>query len=169
MHSPIASSTPTLRMMVVTMMMMLAASTRNAVVAFAPAVVVQRHTAPTKLYADKPELPSIAGDYDWDAKYSGDPDWLEGDAVPGKRVMNEIELAQQVTALGGLEERWRKDRIRNEYEDASSIGFVPTAEMFNGRAAMFFLVTGLLTEYWTGISIPGQVETMLRYTGIIGF
>jgi hypothetical protein len=117
---------------------------------------------------DKPELPVIAGDYDWDAKFAGDADWLVGDAVPGKKVMNEIELAQQVTALGALEEKWRKDRIESEYAASINVGFVPTAELANGRTAMFFLVTGLLTEYWTGISLPGQVEELLRVLGIIG-
>jgi hypothetical protein len=26
-----------------------------------------------------------------------------------------------------------------------------------------------LTEYWTGFSLPAQVEEMLRITGIVGF
>ena len=30
---------------------------------------------------------------------------------------------------------------------------------------MFFLVVGLLTEYWTGQSIPDQVVTMARILG----
>jgi hypothetical protein len=118
---------------------------------------------------NRPELPVVPGDYDWDAKFTGDDDWITGGAVPGRRVLNDIELAQQVTALGGLEEKWRKLRIQSEYEESINVGFVPTAETVNGRAAMFFLLTGLLTEYWTGISLPGQVEEMLRVAGIIGF
>lgn len=117
---------------------------------------------------DKPELPVVPGDYDWDTKYSGDADWLVGGAVPGKKVLNEIELASQVTALGGLEEKWRKERIATEYADSINVGWVPTAELANGRTAMFFLVTGLLTEYWTGVSLPGQVEELLRISGVIG-
>lgn len=118
---------------------------------------------------NRPELPVIPGDYDWDMKYQGDPDWITGSDVPGRKVLNEIELAQQATALGGLEEKWRKDRIQREYEESINVGFVPVAEIVNGRTAMFFLVTGLLTEYWTGISLPGQVEEMLRISGLIGF
>ena len=117
---------------------------------------------------DRPELPTIPGDFDWDSKYAGDSDWLTGDAVPGKRVMNEIELASQITALGGLEEKWRKERLAQEYNDGIQIGWVYKAEVTNGRFAMFFLITGLLTEYWTGISLPGQVEEMLRIAGVIG-
>jgi hypothetical protein len=118
---------------------------------------------------EKPELPPIPGDYDWDTKYSGDADWLVGDAVPGKTVLNEVDLARQVTALGKLEDTWRRERIATEYQDSSNVGWVPTAELANGRFAMFFLVTGLLTELWTGVSLPGQVEELLRVSGVIGF
>jgi hypothetical protein len=79
-----------------------------------------------------------------------------------------MELASQITALGGLEEKWRKERLLQEYNADIQIGWVPKAEVTNGRFAMFFLITGLLTEYWTGISLPGQVEEMLRIAGVIG-
>lgn len=117
---------------------------------------------------DYPDLPELKGDFDWDQKFRGDDDWIVED-VPGKVVLNEIELAEQATKLGKLEDKWRRDREISEYEDSAKIGFVEGAEKLNGRAAMFFLVTGLLTEYWTGISMPGQVEEMLRIGGIIGF
>ena len=119
---------------------------------------------------DRPELPEIPGDYDWDAKYAGDADWIsDPDQIPGKKVINEIELAAQVTALDRLEEQWRKERDFEQYEESQNVGFVSKAELLNSRTAMFFLVTGLLTEYWTGISMPGQVEEMLRILGVIGF
>ena len=116
---------------------------------------------------DKPELPEIKGDYDWDAKFTGDDDWLTTD-VPGKIVLNEIELAAQVSSLGKLEEKWRKERQNEEYDAARILGWTQRAETYNGRFAMFFLVVGLLTEYWTGISIPGQIEEMARVGGFIG-
>lgn len=118
---------------------------------------------------DKPELPLVPGDYDWDAKYANDPDWMVGNNIPGRRTLNELELAQQTTAMTNLEETWRKSRAIAEYEEELNVGFVPKAELLNGRFAMFFLVTGLLTEYWTGVSLPGQVEEMLRIGGVIGF
>lgn len=126
-------------------------------------------SAEPKMNPNRPELPIIPGDYDWDSKYMGDEDWVTGNEVPGMMPLNEIELAQQVTSLGGLEEKWRKERILREYEESKNVGFVANAELLNGRYAMFFLVTGLLTEYWTGISLPGQVEEMLRISGVIGF
>lgn len=116
---------------------------------------------------DNPNLPALKGDYDWDAAYAADDDWITED-VPGKVVLNDVALAAQATALSSLEDGYRRARKREEYEDARLVGFVGTAEMYNGRFAMFFLVVGLLTEYWTGISIPGQIEEMARVGGFIG-
>jgi len=116
---------------------------------------------------DRPELPEIKGDYDWDAKFGGDDDWIT-ENVPGKIVLNEVQLAGQVTALSKLEDKWKQERLQKEYEEARILGWTGQAETYNGRFAMFFLVVGLLTEYWTGISIPGQIEEMLRVGGFIG-
>lgn len=113
-------------------------------------------------------LPELKGDFDWDAKFKGDDDWITED-VPGKIVLDEVSLAKQATAMDKLEAGWRKERLISEYDDDKRIGWVEGAEKLNGRAAMFFLVTGLLTELWTGYTIPGQVEEMLRIGGVIGF
>lgn len=116
---------------------------------------------------DNPNLPALKGDYDWDAEYAADDDWIT-ENVPGKMTLNEVDLAAQVTELTKIEDKYRKIRKEQEYEKARIIGFVPMAEMYNGRFAMFFLTVGLLTEYWTGISIPGQIEEMARVGGFIG-
>ena len=117
---------------------------------------------------DYPNLPELKGDFDWDAKFAGDDDWIT-ENVPGKIVLNEIELAQQVTALNKLEERYRKERLREEYDDYQTVGWVTNAEILNSRFAMFFLAVGLFTESFTGVSLPGQVEEMLRILGFLGF
>lgn len=83
---------------------------------------------------DNPILPALKGDYDWDAEFAADPDWIT-ENVPGKIVLNEVELAAQATALSKMEEKYRKVRLGNEYEEARIIGFVPMAEMYNGRFA----------------------------------
>jgi hypothetical protein len=124
--------------------------------------------SPTKSKSSGAELPELKGDFDWDEKFQKDPDWIVTN-VPGKMVLNEIELAKQVTALTKLENKWRNERELLEYEESRKTGFVASAETMNGRFAMFFLVTGLLTEYWTGYSLPQQVEEMLRIGGFIGF
>lgn len=116
---------------------------------------------------NNPALPELKGDYDWDEKFANDPDWIT-DNVPGKVVLNEVELAAQVSALGKLEDQWRKERLNKEYDAARILGWTEQAETFNSRFAMFFLVVGLLTEYWTGVTIPGQIEEMLRVGGFIG-
>jgi len=117
---------------------------------------------------DGPTLPEIKGDFDWDAKFGGDDDWITED-VPGKVVLDEISLARQVTSLNALEEKYRKARQQDEIDDYQTTGWVGNAEILNSRFAMFFLAVGLFTEAFTGISMPGQVEEMLRITGFIGF
>ena len=115
-----------------------------------------------------PNLPEVKGDFDWDAKFGGDDDWIT-ENVPGKIVLDEITLTRQVTALNQLEDRYRKARQQAEIDDYQTVGWVENAETLNGRFAMFFLVVGLLTESFTGVSIPGQCEEMLRIMGFIGF
>ena len=115
-----------------------------------------------------PALPEVKGDFDWDAKFGGDDDWIT-ENVPGKIVLDEITLARQVTALNALEEQYRKQRVAQEIEDYQTTGWVGNAEQLNGRFAMFFLAVGLFTEQFTGVTLPGQVEEMLRILGFIGF
>ena len=112
------------------------------------AETVENEPAPSN---DSPygDLPEIQGDFDWDSKFAGDPDWITED-VPGKIVMNEIDLAAQVTTLNKMEEAYKKQRLQKEYEESQTVGWVGSAELLNGRTAMFFLATGLLTELWTG-------------------
>lgn len=119
---------------------------------------------------DNPDLPELKNNFDWDEKFGNDDDWeTDPSEIPGKMVLNEIELAAQVAALDRLEEKWVKIRERNEYNDARILGWTERAETYNGRYAMFFLAVGLLTELWTGVSMPGQVEEILRLLGIVGF
>lgn len=115
-----------------------------------------------------PNLPEVKGDFDWDAKFGGDDDWIT-ENVPGKIVLDEITLARQVTALNALEETYRKQRIEEEIDDYQITGWVGNAEVLNSRFAMFFLAVGLFTESFTGVTLPGQVEEMLRILGFIGF
>jgi hypothetical protein len=115
-----------------------------------------------------PALPEVKGDFDWDAKFGGDDDWIT-ENVPGKIVLDEISLSRQVTALNALEEKYRKNRQLKEIDDYQTVGWVGNAELMNSRFAMFFLAVGLFTESFTGVTIPGQVEEMLRILGFIGF
>lgn len=87
--------------------------------------------------------------------------------VPGKIQLDELTVAKQRTALEAFSRELRQKRLEEEREASRLFGWVPYAETLNGRLAMFFLVTGLLTEYWTGYTIPEQVELMLRTLGVI--
>ena len=59
-------------------------------------------------------------------------------------------------------------RELREYESERLTGFSEKAEILNGRFAMFFLVTGLLTELWTGETVPDQIAILGRTLGFIG-
>jgi len=115
-----------------------------------------------------PNLPEVKGDFDWDAKFGGDDDWIT-ENVPGKIVLDDITLAKQVTALSQLEDKYRKERVQDEFEDFQVSGWVVNSELLNSRFAMFFLAVGLFTESFTGLTMPGQCEEMLRILGFIGF
>lgn len=86
--------------------------------------------------------------------------------VPGKIELNELQLAEQRTKLMKLEAKYKQARLVKEYEASRKFGFVPFAEQLNGRSAAFFFVVGLLTEYWTGYTIPQQIELMLNTVGV---
>lgn len=87
---------------------------------------------------------------------------------PGRMELSELELARQSRDLDALEARWERISELVDWEQSKLTGFSEQAEIINGRAAMFFIVVGLLTEYWTGQSIPQQVLTLLRVTGVVG-
>lgn len=108
-----------------------------------------------------------AGEEGEEESYEGDYEDIFEDEVPGKIVLSEQELAEQRQALERYSELLRKDRLRTEAEASRLFGFVRFAETLNGRLAMFFFVTGLLTEYWTDYSIPQQIELLLRTLGVI--
>lgn len=86
--------------------------------------------------------------------------------VPGKIELTEAQLLEQRTRLNALEATFKQERLVKEYVESRKFGFVKYAELLNGRSAAFFFVVGLLTEYWTGYTIPQQVELMLNTVGI---
>ena len=88
--------------------------------------------------------------------------------APGKAVIDDITLAKQSTALDKLAASWDRRKEFRSWEASRMTGFSEEAEIINGRTAMFFLVVGLLTEFWTGQSIPDQIFTMLRVGSFIG-
>lgn len=65
--------------------------------------------------------------------------------VPGKIQLTADELSAQKQRLDRLEEEFKQERLVFEYEQSRKFGFVEFAETLNGRLAMMFFVTGLLT------------------------
>ena len=79
---------------------------------------------------------------------------------PAKVQLSEVELAERKTKLEALSAKWSKRQQQLEWDAELNVGWVFKAETINGRLAMFFLLTGLITEYYTGESIPQQTLTM---------
>jgi len=80
---------------------------------------------------------------------------------------SEMELAEQDAKLTALSEKWKRMEEELDYQDSIRSGFGPSPERINGRTAMFFIIVGLVTEYYTGQSMPQQVYTMLQTLAIV--
>ena len=81
--------------------------------------------------------------------------------------LSDVELAEQSAKLDALSAKWEKREAQLEYADTMRSGWGPSPERINGRSAMFFIIVGLVTEYYTGQSLPQQVYTMLQTMGIV--
>lgn len=81
--------------------------------------------------------------------------------------LSDVELAEQSAKLDALAEKWRKRQQALEEESSSRIGWVAASETINGRFAMFFVLVGLVTEYYTGESLPQQCYTLFQTLGFV--
>jgi len=88
-------------------------------------------------------------------------------APPGKKKVEGARLSEQKQALNKLAEGWKKERLRKQVAESKLFGWTNKAEDLNCRFAMFGILTGYLTELYTGETIPQQVETFLRALGVI--
>ena len=86
---------------------------------------------------------------------------------PGKIKIKESDIIEREKKLKSLAEVWKRERMVQEESSRQLFGFTKNSEVLNGRLAMFFLTTGLLTEIWTKQTIIGQIDTMLRIIGIV--
>ena len=86
--------------------------------------------------------------------------------IPGKIKLAENEIFEREKKLKSLAESWKRERIIKEEAYNQFLGFTKNSEILNGRLAMFFLTTGLLTEVWTKETMIDQIDTMLRIVGI---
>ena len=87
--------------------------------------------------------------------------------IVGKKTLSFDIIKEREVLLKNLEEKWKRERISKEELKNKKFGFTKNSEILNGRLAMFFLVTGLLTELWASQTIPEQIETIVRIFGII--
>jgi hypothetical protein len=80
---------------------------------------------------------------------------------------SDVELAEQESKLTALSEKWKRREEMASYQESIRSGWGPSPERINGRSAMFFIIVGLVTEYYTGQSLPQQVYTMLQTMGLV--
>lgn len=85
----------------------------------------------------------------------------------GKKIISSEIIKQREIKLKNLAEKWKFERLEKEALKNKNFGFTKNSEILNGRMAMFFLLTGILTEIWASQTIPEQIETMVRIFGII--
>lgn len=83
------------------------------------------------------------------------------------KQFSDVELVEQEAKLEALAKKWKRIEDEGEYEEGLRSGWGPSPERINGRTAMFFLVTGLVTEYYTGQSLPDQFYTMLQTLSLV--
>mmetsp|Transcript_1265 Transcript_1265/g.3538 ORF Transcript_1265/g.3538 Transcript_1265/m.3538 type:complete len:133 (-) Transcript_1265:470-868(-) len=81
--------------------------------------------------------------------------------------MNDVDLAEQIRDLDKQTMRLRDESDLKKFNDAQLLGWCEQAETINGRFSMFFFAVGLLTEYYTGQSVPRQIQTMLEVSGVL--
>ena len=83
------------------------------------------------------------------------------------KQFSDVELVEQEAKLDALAKKWKRIEDEGEYEEGLRSGWGPSPERINGRSAMFFIIVGLVTEYYTGQSLPQQVYTMLQTMGLV--
>ena len=82
-------------------------------------------------------------------------------------ALSDVELAEQEAKLQALSDKWKRREDEEDYQSSIRSGWGPSPEAINGRTAMFFILVGLITEYYTGQSLPQQVYTMLQSLAIV--
>jgi len=92
---------------------------------------------------------------------------ISANSNPGKIILSGEILIQREKDLKLLADSWKKERLEREITENKMFGFSKYSELINGRVAMFFIMTGMLTEIWTKQSFLSQIEIMFRVLGII--
>merc|ERR1711934_1121555 len=78
-------------------------------------------------------------------------------------------LEQQRVAARQMIAYFKEKKVEAEYEKNKQLGWVPKAEIANGRWVMFGLLVGMLTEYSTGVNFIEQIKLLLVNLSIVDF
>ena len=96
-------------------------------------------------------------------------------AMAAKPVTSEQSSMQvptvesQRAAARQMVEYFKQKKLEEEFERNKQLGWVPKAEISNGRWVMFGLLVGMLTEYSTGVSFIDQIKLLLVNLSIVDF
>mmetsp|Transcript_8238 Transcript_8238/g.24721 ORF Transcript_8238/g.24721 Transcript_8238/m.24721 type:complete len:127 (-) Transcript_8238:200-580(-) len=78
-------------------------------------------------------------------------------------------VEQQRVAARQMIAYFKEKKVEAEYEKNKQLGWVPKAEIANGRWVMFGLLVGMLTEYSTGVNFIEQIKLLLVNLSIVDF
>merc|ERR1712224_186904 len=78
-------------------------------------------------------------------------------------------VEQQRVAARQMIAYFKEKKVEAEYEKNKQLGWVPKAEVANGRWVMFGLLVGMLTEYSTGVNFIEQIKLLLVNLSIVDF
>uniref|UniRef100_A0A7S2T833 High light inducible protein n=1 Tax=Chloropicon primus TaxID=1764295 RepID=A0A7S2T833_9CHLO len=78
-------------------------------------------------------------------------------------------VEQQRSAAREMISYFKEKNVEAEFEKNKQLGWVPKAEISNGRWVMFGLLVGILTEYSTGVNFIEQIKLLLVNLSIVDF
>eukprot|EP00212_Chloropicon_laureae_P002904 CAMPEP_0197486208 /NCGR_PEP_ID=MMETSP1311-20131121/1132_1 /TAXON_ID=464262 /ORGANISM="Genus nov. species nov., Strain RCC856" /LENGTH=134 /DNA_ID=CAMNT_0043029167 /DNA_START=167 /DNA_END=571 /DNA_ORIENTATION=+ len=78
-------------------------------------------------------------------------------------------VEEQRQAARELVNYFKEKRLEEDFEKNQQLGWVPKAEIANGRWVMFGLLVGMLTEFSTGVNFIDQIKLLLVNLSIIDF
>mmetsp|Transcript_8682 Transcript_8682/g.23590 ORF Transcript_8682/g.23590 Transcript_8682/m.23590 type:complete len:134 (+) Transcript_8682:57-458(+) len=78
-------------------------------------------------------------------------------------------VQEQRAAARDMVAYFKQKKYEEELLKNQKLGWVPKAEISNGRWVMFGLLVGMLTEYSTGVNFIDQIKLLLVNLSIVDF
>ena len=88
-------------------------------------------------------------------------------ALSTKQDVKSVSVEDQRVAAREMVKHFKAKAQEKAIEESKNLGWVPRAEIANGRWTMFGLLVGILTEFSTGVNFVDQIKLVLVNTGIL--